>query len=243
MTARDPHSASEEPVPFSFSSKSFHTALRLAQVMAIGTVGLGALVLVGWLFDIQAFKSILPGFVSMKANTALCFALCGTALLVGYLSRPSAWKKNWTTVLSSIVISISLLSICETITGFSLGLDQLIFRDNTVTLGTSPGRMAPATAGGFLLFGASLIFLARGPKGALTAHVLALAGLFIAMLALVGYLFDAKVTGSLTRLPKSRSIPSWASGCSASPFFARAPRRASWPRSLPTAPLDSSRAA
>ena len=195
MTARDTHSSAQEPVPFSFSSKSFHTALRLAQVMAIGTVGLGALVLVGWLFDIDSLKSITPAFASMKANTALCFTLCGTALLVGYLSRPSAWKKTCTTVLSSIVIFISLFTLFESITGLSLGLDQLIFRDDMPALGTAPGRMAPATSAGFLLFGSSLIFLARGPKGALTAHVLALAGLFIAMLALVGYLFDAKVYG------------------------------------------------
>jgi len=194
MTPRDTHSAAEEPVPFSFSVKSFHTALRLAQVMAIATVALGVMVLLGWIFGIESIKTLSPGFVSMKANTALCFTLCGAGLLIGYLSRPRAWKKNCTTVLSSIVIFISVVTLLEYLTGLSLGLDQPIFRDIPSSYGTSsPGRMAPATALGFLLFGSSLIFLSRGPRGALTAHILALAGLFIALLALVGYLFDAKV--------------------------------------------------
>jgi signal transduction histidine kinase/CheY-like chemotaxis protein len=194
MIERKSSNEGAEPVPFSFSVKSFHTALRIAQVMAILTVALGAVVLVGWMFGIECLKTVLPGFVSMKANTALCFTLCGTALLVGYLSRPRGWKKTCSTALSSIVIFISLVTLIEYLTGLSLGLDQLVFRDFPASPGTSnPGRMAPCTAGGFLLFGSSLILLARGPRGALVAHILAVCGLFIALLALIGYLFEAKV--------------------------------------------------
>ena len=34
-------------------------------------------VITGWLFDIPVLKSIFPGFISMKINTAICFLLSG----------------------------------------------------------------------------------------------------------------------------------------------------------------------
>ncbi|MBK7003465.1 MAG: hypothetical protein IPH35_27345 [Rhodoferax sp.] len=41
---------------------------------------LGCVVLLGWLFDVAVLKSIHPAWVTMKANTALGFVLCGVAL-------------------------------------------------------------------------------------------------------------------------------------------------------------------
>ena len=53
----------------------------------------GIAVLVGWLFDIPRLKSVLPGFVSMKSNTAIGFVLAGLSLaLLGFTIR-SAWVR------------------------------------------------------------------------------------------------------------------------------------------------------
>jgi signal transduction histidine kinase/CheY-like chemotaxis protein len=172
--------------------------------MGILTIVLGVSVLAGWAFHVESLKSVLPGFVSMKANTALCFALSGMALLVGYFSRPSARKKTYSTLLALLVVLISGASLFEYISGLSLGLDQLLFSDSANSIGTSqPGRMAPNTALAFALFSSALILLSRGPRGAAAAHAFTLLGLFIALLALIGYLFNAQIfisVFSLTRV-------------------------------------------
>ena len=46
-----------------------------AKAIAIFTVVLGLLVLLGWALNIDVLKHLLPGMVSMKANTAAAFAL------------------------------------------------------------------------------------------------------------------------------------------------------------------------
>jgi signal transduction histidine kinase/CheY-like chemotaxis protein len=194
MTETDNRTAIEQPVAFSFSVRSFHAALRLAQIMGTLVVLLGLIVLGGWTFHLESLKTVLPGFVSMKANTALCFMLSGTSLLVGFLSRPRAWKKICSTVLAVLVALIGGATLLEYITHQSLGLDQWLFLDSPVSAYTThPGRMSPNSSVAFLLFGFALILLSRGPREVMAAHGLALGGLFIALLALIGYLFNAQI--------------------------------------------------
>jgi signal transduction histidine kinase/CheY-like chemotaxis protein len=204
MIEPDNRSAIELPVVFGFSIRTFQFALRLSQTLAILTLLLGLTVLVGWTFNVESLKTVLPNYVSMKANTAFCFALSGAALLIGYLSRPRAWRKNICIILSSVVVLVAGMTLVEYATNQPLGIDQLIFKDSAVSPGTSqPGRMAPNTALAFLFYGLAMVFLSRGARGALAAHTLVLGGLFIALLSLIGYLFDARVfvsIFSLTRL-------------------------------------------
>jgi signal transduction histidine kinase/CheY-like chemotaxis protein len=194
MTLPDNRAATVHPVTDRFSVGSFHAALRLSQTLAILTVLLGASVLAGWTFHIESLETLLPGCVSMKANTALCFVLSGASLLIGYLSRPKAWKKNWSFFLALAVVLIAGLTLFEDVANRSIGIDELLFQDSPSAIHTAdPGRMAINTSIGFLLFGAALIFLSRGSRGAQAAHALALGGLFVALLSLLGYLFNAQV--------------------------------------------------
>lgn len=40
----------------------------------------GVVVLAGWAFDIPLARSVVPGTISMKANTAISFVLAGIGL-------------------------------------------------------------------------------------------------------------------------------------------------------------------
>jgi len=194
MTELDNRTATDQPVAFRFSVPSFHAALRLAQILGVLTILLGLAVLAGWALHIESLKSVLPGYVSMAPNSALCFVLSGATLLIGYLSRPRAWKKHCSVFLALLVVLIAGATLSEYVARQSLGLDQWLFADSVISPGTHyPGRMAPNTAFAFLLLGSALILLSRGPRGALAAQVLALAGIFVALLALTGYLFNAQV--------------------------------------------------
>jgi signal transduction histidine kinase/CheY-like chemotaxis protein len=178
---------------FGVKTRSHHPALLVAQVMGAGVVGLGLIVLFGWAAHVESLETIFPGYVSMKANTAACFVLSGLSLFLGYLTPRRPWKRSSSLALAIVVALIGGITLMEYVSNLSLGVDQLLFVENPdAPFTSSPGRMAPNTALGFLLCGLSLILLARGPRGAVAAHAFTLVAMFIALLALIGYLFRAQ---------------------------------------------------
>ena len=54
----------------------------LVRLAAVLTAALGVSVLAGWAFGLPLLKSVLPGEVEMKANTAVGLALAGCALFI-----------------------------------------------------------------------------------------------------------------------------------------------------------------
>lgn len=55
-------------------------AAMWVRLFAAFTLLLGSMALCAWIFDIDTFKRILPGLVSIKANTAVSFLLSGAVL-------------------------------------------------------------------------------------------------------------------------------------------------------------------
>ena len=155
-------------------------------------VGISALVLASWLFDIQVGKSILPSFHSMKFNTALCFCACGTLLLR---------KKVAAALLSDIVAMASVLLVvvvpCLTIlqywAGWSLGIDNLVVTDTTTPPGSFPGRMSLGTALCFSIIGTAWLVAAAPMRHAiLIMQFLALGVVMLGGAALIGYVFGVQ---------------------------------------------------
>ena len=65
---------------------------RLAQAGALASLLVaagGVIVLFGWTLRLDILKSVLPGFVAMKANAAVGFLLLGLALTCQAFARRS----------------------------------------------------------------------------------------------------------------------------------------------------------
>ena len=123
----------------------------------------GLWVLLGWTFHSYIVKSILPGQVTVKANTAGCFILIGFALWILRRedSRAAAGWKLAAKMAALITSVVGLLSLLEFLFGWDLGIDQLWFHAGAEDIPGSvrPGLMSPITALGFLGLGSTLLLL------------------------------------------------------------------------------------
>jgi PAS domain-containing protein len=184
------------------------SVVRVASAIAIGV---GCLALIGWKFDIAIFKSIIPDTATMKANTALAFILAGVSLLIcnGRVAQPCYPTRIPIpySLLSKIcaagVAAIGLLTLIQYLFGWNLGIDELLFRDAPMSPAMPyPGRMGDNTALNFFLLGVALWLLqkreARGIRrwednSILVAQGLSLTAATIALLALIGHIYQVEV--------------------------------------------------
>jgi len=161
---------------------------RLIRPAAIGVMAIGGLVLAGWIFDVEALKCVLPGWVGMKANTAAGLLLGGLSLA---LLSPGAHRDRvlrGTRICALMVILIGGCTIAEYLLGRDFGMDQLLFQDLDTTAATlAPGRMALMTAITFLLTGCALL-LASLRQGGWIAQWPALIVIVMGWITVLGYL-------------------------------------------------------
>jgi len=171
------------------------TQSSLALMMGLFAGALGTLVLVGWMFNLAVLKSVFPGLVSMKANTAIGMLLCGGALAILSRAKVAMPARFWATMVAAVVIASGASNLSEYLFGWELGMDQWLFRDADFRVGISqPGRMSPATAFCFVLTGVSLLAASQPVSMRLRRSILAAPGLaliIVSGLAFIGYASDA----------------------------------------------------
>jgi hypothetical protein len=141
---------------------------RCAQVATF----IGLSVLAGWILHVRLLLTVLPGFVAMKPNNAVCFFFAGINLFLFAwpAARSNKHCRTASAALAFLVIFTGALTLAEYATGFNFGIDELLIYDD-VTLFHAPGRMAPVTAFSFVCFGVALFFL-RSRKMMRWAHAL-----------------------------------------------------------------------
>ena len=160
------------------------------QAINIGVMGMGLLVMLGWVFDITVLKSIIPGFSTMKFNTALSFLLIAVSIhfqTFDSFSRRLLWK-----IPGGLVLAVGLISLSEELIKSDLGIDQLLFpNEGYIEEPINPVRMAAATALCFILMGSFTIALGSKNRGAVQVsqaglHLVTL----VAFTAILGYVLD-----------------------------------------------------
>ncbi len=182
---------------------------KIAKIIA-GIVIIGGIaVVMGWIFDIDALKSILPAFVTMKFNTAISFILGGITLYFIAVSQKGYHEvADIVLPITTFVILLLMATILVSIFfGISTGIEELFIKDilKGTVKGDYPGRPSIATIVNFILIAAA---------GILTMfHVTNLKKLLLAIgtiisiissVAIVGYLIDEP---SLYYLIEGFSVP------------------------------------
>lgn len=154
-------------------------------------VATGLVVLAGWFAGVERVTYIFAGAVSMKANTAASIILLGIGLA---LLAPRNQARGWQAAglaCAGLAAAIGVATLAEHVLGWDLRIDQLLVNDVPNAPGTSaPGRMASFSAASFALLGVALGLL-RFRKERL-AQATALAAGLLGLVALAGYVYDAR---------------------------------------------------
>lgn len=176
---------------------------RFARYGAFAVTGLGMIVLIGWKLDIAVLKSVLPGWATMKPNTALGFLLSGIALLLACRSQADTGMRLASVLLAATVTALGLLTIGEYAWNLDFGIDQLLFAvPEEPPNYLAPGRMAMATALAFTLSGLALVCLCHR-RTFLLAQIAALTSALVSILAILGYAYGV---GALYRIDAYSSV-------------------------------------
>lgn len=186
-------------------TKLQQSAGRISSLASTLVLGIGALVLIGWQFDIAFLKTgLLGGLATMKVNTALGFVITGVGLrilaarsLKPYDSQKSDSDKPRQVLLigcALLTILLGLSTLAQYAFGWDLGIDQLLFADPVTAATSHPGRMGINTAVNFSLIGVALLLLNERRQASIwVGQLLALAALVISVQALVGFAYNVQV--------------------------------------------------
>jgi two-component system sensor histidine kinase UhpB len=176
------------------------TSALITKVASLFIIIAGVLALAGWFFDIPSFKSLMPGIITIKFNTAVCIILSGFALFL--LDTPSIGRHGKTTALvcSWIVLLMGLLTLSEYVWGYSLGIDELLWREGPGTVATLfPGRMSLTMSLNFTLLG--IIFLMLGKKKYhWPIEILLIIMIPVPALVILNHIFGASFLSSIREL-------------------------------------------
>lgn len=165
------------------------TSLALARIGVVVTIALSALAILGWTIGASSLTSFVPGWPRMSVVTALCFVLCGVAIVTPnfpYHRLGSALRS----IALTLVAASSILALFDFVANGGLVGSPLSMR-NGLLFDSEGGRMAPASALNFLLLSIAVL-LPIGPRASPVRGGAITIGLILTGLALVGYAYGVR---------------------------------------------------
>jgi PAS domain S-box-containing protein len=176
---------------FSANNGSSH---QLARIASFIVTLVGCLVFMGWSLNIPILISPILGAATMKTNTALCFILAGISLGLQTRNRQNRRTVRIAKGCAIAISAIALLTLCQYLFRWNLGIDQLLVRDLFTSDLSYPGRMGDNTALNFALTGLALWLRGKRTRRIdSVAQTATLCATAIALLAVVGHAYNVQV--------------------------------------------------
>ena len=164
------------------------------QITSIICIIVSLAVLLGWIFDNTFLKSIIPGYSTMKFNTALCFFLLGLIIFSATKKQKAYSATHW--IFSLILFIIGTTTLLQDILKLDFGIDELFINDNLRRINNVPfpGRMSLSTSFSFSVMSFGLLCI-KSKKiffktfGQYLFHLVTL----ISFIGIIGYLYNVSV--------------------------------------------------
>jgi len=140
---------------------------KLITPISVIVILAGVSVMLAWVFDIAIIKSFLPGSITMKFTTALCFVCAGVVLLFinRYFIKPRD-EEEIVILLSALVIFVLMgTMLLGVLLDINIGLGNLFVRDIDIIDGSMPGKPSLGTMVSFFLIALAGVVAVRDPKG------------------------------------------------------------------------------
>ncbi len=156
--------------------------------------------LIGWSFDIEIFKRILPNSVAMNPMSAICFILSAISFLLLTSKKRRRIELVAGKILAIIVLLVGTQVFLGYVFGYKSNIDKLFFSAKLQNEmgGHLSNMMAPNTAFCFILTSIGLLLLNfETRKKTMPTQFLALILALGALLAELGYLYGLGVLYTL----------------------------------------------
>lgn len=130
---------------------------RTPFILLFFTILCGIAVLCGWYWGIETFKSIIPGFISMKVNTALGLITLALSSLSLTKSKSDLYRVIGS-LLAIAVLMLAVLTLSQYLFGLNFNIDEFFVTDpEAMRTKWPPGRFAPIAAINFILISIALL--------------------------------------------------------------------------------------
>ena len=169
-------------------------ARRTPLICAALVASIALLVLASWALDFHLMLRLAPDGIAMIPVMASCFLLAAISLALSERASRSDVTRWIQQLLALAVAAVAVIEFLEYAYERDLGIDLLLFRDRILAVPWRPaGRIAVNSAAALLLMSLGLLSISHDiKKRDYRSQTFAAAGMLIALVALLGYVFGVR---------------------------------------------------